>query len=142
MALMALAEILRERGSRVTQARQLVWDALESIDGHATVQQILDVVQRRGAAPDSVNQSSVYRTLQLFSELGLVRESRTDATGSATWEVRHSDTAIHLICESCGAVIHHESAMVEALGSELARAGFAASTVDVQVTGLCRDCVR
>lgn len=118
----------------------MVWDALESIDGHATAQQILRAIEQRGVEPGKINQSSVYRTLQLFSELGLVRESRTDAMGSSTWEVRHADSEIHLICDSCGTVVHHATPIVESLDDELVATGFVANAIDVQVNGRCRRC--
>lgn len=139
---MGLADVLRERGSRVTQARQLVWEVLESIEGHATAQQILEAVeQRQRTATPNINQSSVYRALQLFSELGLVRESRTDVMGASTWELRHADGEIHLICDGCGGVEHHATETVATLGDELRDRGFTASVIDVRVIGSCARCL-
>lgn len=133
---MELADILRKRGGRVTVARELVWDVLNEHGDHLTAQQISDRAVERGG---DVNMSSVYRALELFTELDLVRESQTDADGSSTWEVRHPDDHIHLVCESCGTVLHHDTALVDRLRAELGGT-FTVSTIDIRVTGTCPDC--
>lgn len=131
---MELDEVLRRHGGRLTRPRVLVWEALGEAGQHVTVQELAELVAARDA---SVNVSSVYRALELFDELGLVRESRTDALGSSTWERRHSDGDIHLVCVRCGSVRHHHTELVERLCHEIERTGFDPATVDVQVAGWC-----
>ncbi len=128
-----LAEVLRGSGNRLTQARRLVWDVLGS-NGHLTVAEIADAVAQRDA---SINRSSVYRALETFAELDLVRESRTDATGSSTWERRHSDGVIHLVCTECEQVVHHRTAAVDRLRAELTAAGYDPTTIDIRVDIRC-----
>lgn len=135
---MQLADELRARGVRVTQPRQLVWDVLSASDGHLSA---AEVVQRVQARDPGINQSSVYRALALFAELELVRESRAGDDSASTWEVRHPDGVIHLLCDGCGAVIHHRTNRVEQLRKDLAGdGGFAPATIDVRVTGRCATC--
>lgn len=137
---MHLADELRARGVRVTQPRQLVWDVLSAGDGHLSAAEVALLVQARDAG---VNQSSVYRALALFAELDLVRESRSGDDSATTWEVRHPDGVIHLLCDACGAVFHHRTNRVEQLRKDLAGDGtFAPATIDVRVTGRCADCLR
>ena len=59
---------LRARGYRLTPQRQLVLDAVRSL-GHSKPEEITAKVQ---ADSRSVNTSTVYRTLDLLEELGLV----------------------------------------------------------------------
>lgn len=133
-----LADELRARGVRVTQPRQLVWDVLVSEDRHLSAAEVAARVRLRDPG---VNQSSVYRALTLFAELDLVRESRAGDDAASSWEVRHPDRVIHLVCDACGAVVHRETATVEALHRELAAdPAFAVAAIDVRVTGRCAAC--
>lgn len=134
---MELAEHLRVRGIRVTHPRQLVWEALSDDGGHLSAAVVAERVRARDPG---VNLSSVYRALALFGELGLVRESRTGDDASITWEIRHPDGVIHLVCTSCASVIHHQTPRVDQLAREVAAAGFVPDAVDVHITGLCANC--
>ncbi len=64
---------LHARGYRLTPQRQLVLEAVTQM-GHATAEQVLAAVQQRAVA---VNISTVYRTLYLLQEIGLVRPPRS-----------------------------------------------------------------
>ncbi len=135
---MHLADELRARGVRVTHPRRLVWDVLSADAGHLSA---AEVAARVRASDPGVNQSSVYRTLALFAELDLVRESRSGDDSVTTWELRHPDGVIHLMCEACGTVMHHRTKRVEQLRRDLAAdGGFAPATIDVRVSGRCADC--
>lgn len=128
--------MLRSNGHRVTRARRVVWDALGTDAGHLNAQQI---AERVAGIDPTVNLSSVYRALGLFAELNLVRESRLG--DAVSWERAHGDTFIHLVCDRCGAVQHHDSQLVAALRRQIDRtSAFAPATVDVRVSGRCGHC--
>lgn len=134
---MDLDATLRSHGHRVTQARRVVWDVLEKAGGHLNVHQIADQVH---AVDSSINVSSVYRALALFDEMHLVRESRLE-DDATTWEVRHEDAVIHLVCSSCSGVQHHDTKIINALRAHLETDGdFAPEMIDVRVSGLCSSC--
>ncbi len=134
---MDLATALRAKNARMTQPRQAVWTVLSEADRHLSAQEIAERVSRLDSG---VNVSSVYRTLALFAELDLVRESRLGDEGS-TWELSHVDSVIHLVCTDCGAVRHHDASLVETLRRQLAQqAGFTAIEIDVRASGRCGDC--
>lgn len=133
---MDLELTLRAHGCRVTRARKVVWGVLASAGEHLSAPTITDRVH---AIDPSINESSVYRTLGVLAELGLVRESRLDE--SATWEPFHDDTAIHLVCSTCGAVVHHDTELVRQLRRALERdVDFEPEEIDVCVAGRCADC--
>lgn len=69
---------LRAKGYRLTPQRELVLGAVERL-GHATPDEILTAVRVESQA---VNISTVYRTLELLEELGLVRHARGRAPGN------------------------------------------------------------
>lgn len=135
-----LGTILRLRGNRLTGPRQIVWEVVRSAEGHLTVEEITARVHE---ADPSVNLSSVYRTLALFAEIELVRESNLGTDGASRWEPAHPDDHFHLVCESCGRVQHHGGDIVETVRSHLAADhGFAAANIELVVTGTCSDCSR
>lgn len=133
---MDLETALRAKGCRVTRARRVVWDVLSDAGEHLSAPSIADRVR---AVDPAINQSSVYRALTVFAEVGLVRESRLEDT--ATWEPFHGDAAIHLLCERCGTVVHHDTDLVHELRRQITgAAGFEPAGIDVRVTGVCRSC--
>jgi Fur family ferric uptake transcriptional regulator len=116
-----------------------VWDVLSASDRHLNAHEIAERVR---SVDQRINVSSVYRTLTLFAELDLVRESRLDHDAS-TWEPAHGDAVIHLQCQQCGQVRHHDAAVVETLRRQLrSQVGFHAENIDVRVTGNCAACWR
>lgn len=134
-----LEAALRSHDHRVTRPRQVVWDVLTTDDHvHLSAQEIADRV--RDLEP-GINVSSVYRTLTLFAELDLVRESRRADGGGSSWEPSHGDDVIHLVCSNCGAVRHHASSLIHELRREVARVdGFDVEGLDVTAAGTCSRC--
>jgi hypothetical protein len=72
---------LREKGYRLTPQRELVLRAVDRL-GHATPDEVLAAVHQESQA---LNISTVYRTLELLEELGMVRHAHiTDAPRRTT----------------------------------------------------------
>src|SRR5205814_5935672 len=93
--LMTGAELQRElraRGYRLTPQRQLVLDAVRRLR-HSTPDALATEVQR--TAP-SVNITTIYRTLELLEQLGLVRHTHLDH-GAPTYHPAE-DEHLHLVC--------------------------------------------
>ena len=129
-------ERLRAGGYRLTPQRELVLHAVERL-GHATPDEVLAAVRAESRA---VNISTVYRTLELLEELGLVRHAHlTDRapTYHSTAEPDH----VHLVCRGCGAVTEVSPDVIAATTSELhARYGFTTDVGHLTIFGTCRDC--
>lgn len=122
----------------MTGPRLAVWGVVAGSDSHMTAEEIAEAVKD---ADPTVNLSSVYRSLALFSELGLVRESNLGAHEASHWELAHSDEQFHLKCTSCGRVEHHTGDLVAQVETHLAaHHGFEADRVELLVSGTCRSC--
>lgn len=129
---------LDEAGHRLTGPRLAVWDVVAGSKSHMTAEEIAAAVQD---ADPTVNLSSVYRSLALFSELGLVRESNLGANEATHWELAHSDEQFHLKCTTCGRVEHHTGDLVAQIDSHLNdNHGFQANRVELLVSGTCASC--
>ena len=131
-----LAEMLRERGLRLTPQRQLVLQAVHEL-GHATPEQVHNAVREVAAG---VNITTVYRTLELLEELGLVRHTHL-SHGSPTYHPAGHDQHIHLVCRHCGAVSEMDPMLMAPLADELAREkGFTVDVGHVALFGTCAEC--
>src|SRR5919199_3484216 len=82
---------LRARGYRLTPQRELVLRAVERL-GHATPDEVLSAVREESQA---VNVSTVYRTLELLEELGLVRHAHL-SDRAPTYHSAASPAHVHL----------------------------------------------
>jgi Fur family ferric uptake transcriptional regulator len=127
---------LRDRGYRLTPQRQLVLEAVGSL-GHATPEEIVTRVRETASG---VNISTVYRTLELLEELGLVRHTHL-GHGAPTYSVATTDDHVHLVCRDCGAVDEAPLELVQAAVDRLARdKGFTVDVGHFPVFGRCRAC--
>jgi Fur family ferric uptake transcriptional regulator len=135
-----LGVVLRDHGYRLTSPRWLVWSVLRAAAGHLTAEEIAGHVHE---ADPTVSISSIYRSLALFEDLDLIRESHLGIDSSARWEIAHPDDHFHMVCRRCGSVDHHVGELVDQIRSHLGdHHGFTAEAVDLVVTGVCGDCAR
>lgn len=127
---------LRARGYRLTPQRQLVLEAVGAL-GHATPEEIVAEVRRTASG---VNISTVYRTLELLEELGLVRHTHL-GHGAPTYSVAGDDDHVHLVCRDCGGVEEASRELVGDLVDRLAqRLGFRVDIGHFALFGQCRAC--
>ena len=137
MTAQELKTTLRERGVRMTPQRRLILDAVANAQGHISVDQIYQQVVRQ--FPE-VNVSTVYRTMDVLEELGLVRHTHFH-DGVARYHRATEEPHQHLICRGCGRDIELDLALLEPLAEELFRRyGFKAELDHAAFVGLCRAC--
>lgn len=131
-------EYLRSRNLPVTEQRARVAQVLFSTHKHVSVEEILDRLEADGVL---IGKATVYRTLDLLMESGLVRE-HDFGEGFKRYEYLAGPADHeHLICESCGKLIEFTSAEIDELQRELARAhNFKPRYHRLEVYGLCEDC--
>ena len=127
---------LRESGHRLTPQRELVLAAVQTL-GHATPDEVYGEVRRHSSA---INLSTVYRTLELLDELGLIHHAHL-SDRAPTYHSTSGHEHSHLICRACRKVISVErSDMEAALGPLAARHGFSPDYGHLTVFGSCADC--
>jgi Fe2+ or Zn2+ uptake regulation protein len=127
---------LRERGLRVTSQRVVIHRVLCSQARHMTAEQVLESVA------DSLPGTSlptVYATLELLEELGLVRRLRT-GSGAVLFDSR-LDPHAHTVCRQCGATTDLENAPASPrIVDRARRTGFVAEHTELVIWGLCARC--
>jgi Fe2+ or Zn2+ uptake regulation protein len=130
-----LVTALRDRGMRVTPQRVLLHRALLELDRHVTADELLVAV---GDRLPNVALPTIYATLELLEELGMVR--RVQRAGTTLYDPR-TDAHHHLVCTACGSIEDLDSKLdTAALERAAGRSGFAAERVEAVVHGRCAAC--
>ncbi len=131
-----LTERLREGGHRVTSQRLLVHRAVCERQRHLTAEQVLGSVSE---ALPSISLPTIYATLELLEDLGLVRRVST-GTGALLFESSSIPHA-HAACRRCGQIVDVPCPQIDPAAFAGARAaGFAPEEAQLIVFGLCDSC--
>jgi Fe2+ or Zn2+ uptake regulation protein len=129
---------LRRRGFRVTPQRVLMHRALRSLDRHVTAEELLGEVSK--TLPNA-SLPTVYSTLELFEELGMVRRVPTGG-GTALYDPR-TDPHGHVRCSRCGRVEDIDAPVdTERVLRAARESGFEPDRAELVVSGLCASCSR
>ncbi len=129
-------EKLRGSGYRLTPQRELILEAVDTL-GHATPDEVLAEVHKQAEA---VNASTVYRTLEVLEELGLVRHAHLSDRAPTYHSVRDHEH-FHLVCRNCHRVISVDPDVLEPVLSRLrAEHGFEPDVGHLTMHGACRRC--
>src|SRR5579862_7857905 len=105
---------LRASGYRVTPQRQLVLQAVTKLE-HATPEEIFAEIRQTAVG---VNVSTVYRTLELLEQIGLVRHTHL-GHGAHRYHLAADAHHVHLVCRDCDGIIQLEPAAVGSLVTAL-----------------------
>ena len=132
-------QTLRDKGHRLTPQRMMVLEAIESSEDHVSAE---DIYERARSRYPYMNISTVYRTLELLKELGLVAESDMGG-GRYLYHPAGKASHHHLVCRKCGRIEDVDEAAFERLRDELKdRYGFEARFEHMAVFGACKRCQR
>lgn len=130
---------LRDAGYKLTDVRLTVLNVLENSGGHITSTELLE---RVNDADPSIGRASVFRCLDLFTRLSLVRPTYIGSSVTPTYVLMPNGHHHHIICTNCSRVIEFEDCGLTALSADLER------RLHVQLTGhllefygLCSNCV-
>ncbi|AYG65046.1 MULTISPECIES: Fur family transcriptional regulator [unclassified Rhizobium] len=116
-AVKSLEELCAERGMRMTEQRRIIARIIENSGDHPDVEELY----RRSVQVDAkISISTVYRTVKLFEDAGLL--ARHDfRDGRSRYETVPEEHHDHLIDLKSGAVIEFHSPEIEALQERIAR---------------------
>jgi Fur family ferric uptake transcriptional regulator len=133
-----LDQYMSRQGLRSTEQRRVIVDTFVKAQSHLTIDELLALVKQRDSR---VGYATVYRTLKLLTESGLVHELHF-GDGFARYELAdgsaHHD---HLICTSCGTIVEFEEPAIEVLQERIAaRYDFAISAHRHELYGTCLQC--
>src|SRR5882724_12116755 len=131
-------DFLATKSLRLTTQRRAIMETVFGTTAHFTADQLLAWSRRKDK---SVSRATVYRTLPLLTESGLVREMDfgKDYKFYDPNYAAHPNHN-HIICNDCEKIVEFESDKIEKLESEITRRlGFSIKTQRLQITGSCEE---
>jgi Fur family ferric uptake transcriptional regulator len=140
-ALEALRLRLREHVARnklkTSTRRELILDTLADVKRHVTADELLREVRERDPR---IGAATVYRTLRVFQEGGIVAERRFEG-GATRFELVSDEHHDHLICTACNLIVEFEDEAIERDQKRVAAAhGFTLREHRHELYGLCTAC--
>lgn len=132
-----LHHALRAAGRRLTPQRQLIVRVLEESHGHLDADALYDRVKARDP---EISLATVYRTLAVLREIGLVEEHRL-GQDHGHYEAVRQEPHYHFTCLHCGQVIEFDTPLVAQVEQELyERKGMRVSSTHLHIAGICAQC--
>ena len=131
-------EFLSGKNLRVTAQRKVIIDTAFGTQQHFTADQLLAWSRRRDK---SVSRATVYRTLPLLTESGLVREMDF-GKDCKVYDPNYAEHPHHnhIICQDCEKIVEFDSDKIEKLESEISqRLGFSVKAHRLQITATCEE---
>ena len=131
-------EFLDQKNLRLTSQRQAIIDSVFGTEEHFTAEQLLEWSRRRDR---SVSRATVYRTLPLLTESGLVREMDF-GKDYRFYDPNYADhpNHSHIICQDCDKIVEFESEKIEKLESEIShKLGFELKMQRLQISARCEE---
>ena len=132
---------LASRRLRLTAQRQAIIDTVFDTEEHFTAEQLLDWSRERDK---SVSRATVYRTLPLLTESGLVR-AMDFGKDYRFYDPNYADhpNHSHIICQDCEKIVEFDSDKIAKLEDEIThQLGFSVKTQRLQITGTCEELKR
>ncbi|MEO7299582.1 MAG: transcriptional repressor [Verrucomicrobiota bacterium] len=129
-------EFLGGKNLRITSQRQAIIETVFGTEEHFTAEQLLEWSRKKDK---SVSRATVYRTLPLLTESGLVREMDFGKDHKFyDPNYAHHPNHNHIICQDCEKIVEFDSEKIEKLEDEIShRLGFSVKTHRLQITGSC-----
>ncbi|MFM1906061.1 MAG: hypothetical protein RIT32_857 [Actinomycetota bacterium] len=129
---------LKSAGLRVTQQRELVLAALDSIR-HGTPDEILAEVTKKAAG---VNLSTIYRCLEVLEKANLVTHTHL-GHGAPTYHVLDGSPHIHLRCSSCERIFSIPAEIAQGTINRIKlETGFTVDPYHITLEGRCEVCAK
>lgn len=136
-----LRQKFRERDYKLTPQRQIVLQVfIDNRDKHLSAEDVHNIVRQQS---NDIGLATVYRTLELLSELDVLQKMDF-GDGRSRYEINETSTPHHhhhLICLSCGTVIEFEDDLMDELETLIAKnSNFTIVDHQVKFYGYCQEC--
>jgi len=136
----AFKEYLREGGIKYTTARRVILDAVLEMRDHFEAEQVVYLLKDRG---NNVGKATVYRTLPLLVDCGILKQVRFDVKQAYYEHEFGQKPHDHMVCHACGRIVEFDSDELIALRDRIGRRHhFRVTNHRVQLIGVCSECER
>jgi len=129
---------LRNRRINYTRARERILDAVLDLREHFEAEQVLYLLKQRGC---NVGKATVYRTLPLLVDCGILKQVRFEAKRAHYEHAYGEHPHDHMVCRRCGRIIEFAADEIVELGRRIGqRHHFHVIAHRFQLSGLCWEC--
>ncbi|MDA9129073.1 transcriptional repressor [Candidatus Gracilibacteria bacterium] len=130
---MDITEILRKKKKSVTPERKMLFETMNRFH-------IFSALDIESACP-SIGRASIFRSIKLFCEIGVLRRVSLEA-GLEQYEINsHDNHHEHMKCETCGKVFSFESGFICKLLNKVAKNhNFSLKEHSINLFGNCEHC--
>lgn len=133
-----IENLLRRHGYKITPQRRKILAAITRVNEHMTMAEIYDRVCQEDP---SVGLVTIYRTLEILAELGLICEVHVGGNCRSYLMRRPVEHHHHLVCSECGTVIDFTGCDLRGLEEKLAKdTHFKIDGHILEFIGRCRGC--
>ncbi len=133
-----LRKYSKRRGIKYTGARRKILDAVLQMEEHFEAEQVLYLLREQGL---KVSKATVYRTLPLLVDCGILKQVRFDVKQTYYEHAFGEGPHDHMVCRRCGRIIEFASDEVLELCARIAqRNHFHLVSHRFQLSGLCWEC--
>ncbi len=133
-----MTQIFQATGRRMTSQRRLLLEVLTECDAHVDAEGIYALAKERDP---NISLATVYRTLKVLKEAGIVQERILDREGQKHYYEMAAKAHYHFTCLECGRVIEFESPLIKQASHELAQElDLEVVHTRVHLDGYCPDC--
>ena len=135
----ALKDIIRKNGLKYTKQREIILQTIYQNPGHHSPEEILILV-KENFPNENIGIATIYRTLALFEEEGLV-DSISFGKDGKKYEIGHKEHHDHLVCLECGKIIEFVDEVIESRQIEVSRKyNFKMIGHTMKIVGICNEC--
>ncbi|MCB0416924.1 MAG: transcriptional repressor [Bdellovibrionales bacterium] len=130
--------LLSRKGLKFTHERKQLLDEVLQLKNHFDADKLADLVKEKGLR---ISRDTVYRTLPLLLECGVVQKSVGDGRREYFERTSVKGHHDHMVCIECGKIIEFTSDKIESLQDEICESyGFKLVFHDHRLFGICEHC--
>lgn len=139
--ILSIKKLIRKKGYRFTNQKKIILEELFNVNIHHTVQEIYNEVKDK-----NVGLATVYRTMNLFAMLGIVKQINVDSTSYYELKMYSKKPLhIHFRCSKCNRIIDIDNKKIDIKYLKLNREIEEEQKIEIfdaniMLIGLCNEC--
>ncbi len=132
-------KFLKRKNMKITQSRLKLIDLIAQYGKHFEVEELVNWIASQG--DKGVSRSTIYRTIKLLQEFGVIKEVIKQNNRTIYEFVAGKAHHDHLVCMECGKIIEFVNEDIEKLQDEVCeRYNFLPTHHRLEIFGICADC--
>jgi Fur family transcriptional regulator, peroxide stress response regulator len=124
------------QGYPQTKQRSLLLKLIREAKGHIDARELFRLATEQD---NSISNATVYRSLNLFKQLGLIDEKRL-GQARCSYEIKRANQHQHLVCNGCGKVVNFDCPLGDVVDKVKREQGFTVVKAELYLEGYCPKC--